>query len=1012
MNKCYFCARINKKVPNICIMRIKIIIFSILFGLINSIFCNPVDVNSAKNIGFVFLSSQMTTLGNADELQLAWQVSSINRGENATPYYYVFNAGNSGFVIVAADDQVLPILGYSTESAFNQTDIPTNVAAYLEEFSQQIGYVIQNDIAASSQIAREWQALRSGSTISTRSTTAVSPLLETTWNQRPYYNSLCPADTAAYGGRVPTGCVATAMSQIIRYWEYPLHGTGSHSYYANFSSDGYGDYGLQSANFATTTYQYNLMPGSINASSSANEINAVATLCYHCGIAVEMMYGPNGSGASSLGTGYHSAEYAFVHYFGYPQTSGIYRSDYSDNNWMLTLKSQLNENRPVYYAASSDDGGHAFVCDGYNASDYFHFNWGWGGSYNGYFLLSTLNPGSYNFNQNHRAIIDIYPPYTISATPSSLSFYGTGGTPTSAQSVTVSGSNLTAQISASTALPFQISNNNNNWGTTTTLDSTGGTLYVRYNPANSGTHTGTVILTSSGAISGSITLFGNACGNVTVFPWNEGFESGSMPSCWYEIKESDTLSWIYRSGGNTYPSSPHTGSYNAYFYAGNHNGNTTKLVTPELNLSGMNNPQLSFWHTQKIWGTDQDNLNVYYRTTPSGSWILLRSYSNNISSWTQESINLPGSSSTYYIAFEGVADYGYGVALDDISVADNTTSYTITATAGQGGSITPDGANAVFSGGNLNFTITSDSLYSISDVLIDNVSAGAVTSYNFTNVVSNHTIAAFFVTTPVPTISTNVSNLSFEGTPGIPTTSQYISVYGIDLSTEITVFADEPFQVLSNEYWGSSTSISENGGMLYVRYNPASTGTDNGHIILTSSGAPTVTISLTGTASIPVYTITAYTNDGGSISPEGVTNVTQGDSITYHLYPNEGYHILYNLVDGEIVGSDSTYTFTNVTDYHIILALFESNTAINDINEEDAFILYPNPASDYIEIIGIGSNADNVSISIIDLTGKLLKTISCRNSKTTIDISELSGGIYFIKIEGKNILLTKKFVKK
>ena len=425
----------------------------------------------------------------------------------------------------------------------------------------------------------------------------------------------------------------------------------------------------------------------------------------------------------------------------------------------------------------------------------------------------------------------------------------------------------------------------------------------------------------------------------------------------------------------------------------------------------MNNPELSFWHTQKMWGANQDNLNIYYRTTPSGPWILLRSYNNNISSWTQETINLPDPSSTYFIAFEGITDYGYGIALDDITIADNTTSYTITATAGQGGSITPDGANTVFSGSNFNFTITSDSLYYISDVLVDNVSIGAVTGYNFTNVVADHTIEALFALIPVPEITVSISNLSFEGTPGTPTIPQYISVYGIDLSSEITAYTGNPFQVLSDE-WGNFTSLSQNGGMLYVRYNPAAIGSDSGSIVLNSPGAATVTILLTGISTLPSYTITAYTNNGGSVNPEGSTNIPQGDSITYHFYPDEGYHILYNLVDGEIAGSDSTYTFTNVTDHHIILTLFESNTFINNIDGGEAVVIYPNPASEYIEITGTGDGQNNASISIIDITGKLLKAVPCRNNKTVVDISELPSGIYFLKIEGVNLFLTKKFVKK
>ncbi len=990
-------------------MRIKIIFFAILFGLSNFIFGNPIDVNSAKNIGFQFLSSQIATLNNADQLQLAGQASSMIRGENATPCYYVFNVGSSAFVIVAADDQVLPILGYSTESTFNENDVPTNVAAYLEGFRQQISHVIQNNLPATNQITQEWQALRSGSVNSTRSTSSVSALLETTWTQMGNYGSLCPADNAAIGGHVPTGCVSLAMAQIIRYWEYPIHGLGSHSYYANFASEGFGDYGLQSVNFATTTYQYNLMPAYINSSSSASEINAVATLCYHCGVSVETMYGPNASAAATLGTNWHSAEYAFINYFNYPQVYGVYRYNYTDNNWIIALKGELDQGIPVLYSGSGAIEIHAFVCDGYNESDYFHFNWGWAGVYNGYFQINALNPGSNQYNNSHSALLNISPPNTISATPSSLYFYGTPGSPSAAQNVAVTASNLSYPITASVTFPFQISNNNVTWDTSTTLDSTGGTLYVRYNPTDAGADYGSLLLTRTGAVSQHVTLFGNSCANISTFPWNEGFESDTIPSCWYEIIESGQTSWIYRNGGNTYPATTHSGSYNAYFYADSSNGNTTKLITPELNLSGLSNPQLTFWHTQPLYGSNQDNLNIYYRTTPTGSWVLLRTYNTNISTWQQEFINLPNPSSTYYLAFEGIANYGHGIALDDISIAENTTTYTITATAGEGGSINPSGANNVLSWEDLSFTITPDSLYSISDVRVDNVSIGAVSSYHFTNVVANHTIEAQFIVTPVPTISANISNLSFESSPGVPSASQNISVYGVDLSTDITVTIGSQFQVLSNGNWVSSTSLPPNGGMLNVRYNPTSTGTHNRNIILSSPGAPSVNIQLTGTSTPQIYTITASVGDNGTISPSGNVSVEGGSNKLFTITANNGYLIEDVLVDNISHGAISSYTFTNVQANHTISASFAAG--INESNLQSTIYIYPNPATDYLIILNNDKSERDLLISITDLIGRILKVVPLQNDKTIVDIADLSDGIYFINIIGENSFLTKKLIK-
>lgn len=165
------------------------------------------------------------------------------------------------------------------------------------------------------------------------------------------------------------------------------------------------------------------------------------------------------------------------------------------------------------------------------------------------------------------------------------------------------------------------------------------------------------------------------CGQVTIY--TENFEnSGNMPSGWTQEYVLDTLNWVFTSGGyNGNPSAAHGGSFNALlFYAGS--SKKTKLVSPQLNLSYYSNISLKFWHTQKEYSGDQDILRVYYKTSSSGSWTLLQTYSNNISNWTQQTITLPNPSSTYYIAFEGEAKYGYGICIDDVVISGNVTNGT------------------------------------------------------------------------------------------------------------------------------------------------------------------------------------------------------------------------------------------------------------------------------------------------------------------------------------------------
>jgi hypothetical protein len=326
---------------------------------------------------------------------------------------YLFNIGeNSGFIVVSGDDAAYPILGYSFSGHVDPENAPGNVIKWLEGYRKQIQYVKTNGIKPSDEIAAIWNldifSLKT-------SQASVSPLVKTQWDQSPYVNDMCPYD-GSYDERAVTGCPATAMAQIMKFWNYPAKGTGFHSYQHN-------KYGTLSANFGTTYYNWSAMPDVID---SPNE--AVATLMYHCGIAVEMDYNvaeEGGSGSYVIkdpGGSYsdeQTVEYALVTYFGYSSTvKGIERASYSDSEWKNILKTELNAGRPVQYAGYGQ-GGHTFVCDGYDTNDFFHMNWGWGGYYDGFFMLDALNPGTGgigsgagNFNEDQQALIGIKPPET------------------------------------------------------------------------------------------------------------------------------------------------------------------------------------------------------------------------------------------------------------------------------------------------------------------------------------------------------------------------------------------------------------------------------------------------------------------------------------------------------------------------------------------------------------------------------------------------------------------------
>ena len=405
-------------------------------------FAEPIDVNSAKRVAESFLAS--IEVKNFGEL---YDITST------TPFkeFYVFSIGDDGFILISANDCIVPILGYSLTNKFNMENMPKNVKAVLDSYEEEIKFykkqsakTIKNSIINDNNtVAKQWQILKNGAMPEASYTTSIAPLLTTTWNQNLYYNSMCPYDETYHEYSV-TGCVATATAQIMKYWNYPANGYGSHTYNHN-------TYGTQNANFGTTTYEWNNMPNSLSNNSTATEINAIATLMYHIGVAIEMNYGvsatggSNGHSYSTLGDINASSQHALVKYFKYsPDIQVLSKAEYSDDEWDSVLISELNQNRPILYSGRGAMGGHSYVCDGYNQYGMFHINWGWGGYCDGYYEMGTLNPteesvienSTYSFNLKNVAIIGIRPnnywnTNTIITTSSNNANYGTvigGGT--------------------------------------------------------------------------------------------------------------------------------------------------------------------------------------------------------------------------------------------------------------------------------------------------------------------------------------------------------------------------------------------------------------------------------------------------------------------------------------------------------------------------------------------------------------------------------------------------------
>jgi len=405
--------------------KITLVLFAAFITL--NVFAAPVSVEKAQQVGQSFLAKPVTATGvlkanrERPDLKLVYTAAAVQIGlgnqllqnsEQTFVPFFIFGTENQGFVIVAGDDRAIPILGYSDDGNFDPNNIPPNMQKWLEGYKAEIRYAIENNIVASARTQAEWQSLQSGGCMNAPSSlaAAVAPLLTTKWDQLPYYNDLCPGSGS---NKAVTGCVATAMAQVMKFWNAPTTGTGFHSYNSS-------NYGTLTANFGSTNYNWTSMPNQLTASSSAAQKTAVATLMYHCGVSVEMNYSAQSSGAyvaSAASPITHCTEYALKTYFGYKSTlKGVLKSNYTDANWINLLKIELDAHRPIVYVGSGNGGGHCFVCDGYDNNNYFHFNWGWSGHCDGYYAMNALNPtepgtggGSGTYNTNQHAVIGIEP---------------------------------------------------------------------------------------------------------------------------------------------------------------------------------------------------------------------------------------------------------------------------------------------------------------------------------------------------------------------------------------------------------------------------------------------------------------------------------------------------------------------------------------------------------------------------------------------------------------------------
>ena len=363
-------------------MKLKFLLsFFISIILTVSLFAKDIPVPTAKKVAVNFFFEKTNTFDSP----IGYDDVHIIECYKAANAYYVVNF-EKGWVIVSADDAMTPVIGYNFEGSFPAPEeLDENLKNWMQYFVDQVAYIRENKLMSEASVLASWEKYTSAGpelTPASGERDEVEILLTGKWNQDNPYNLQCPEDEAGPGGHVYVGCVATAMAQIMYYWRYPIHGSGVHSHT-------WPPYGTMTVNYGAATYEWDAMQDKIDNSNP----DEIAEIGYHAAISVDMMFGPDGSGSYSW-----DVPHALRTYFVYKDNvQYLEKSDYAFSTWENMMQAELDDACPMYYSGFSSSGGHAFVCDAYQGSNYYHFNFGWSGNSNGYYTLQDV--GGFNSGQ-------------------------------------------------------------------------------------------------------------------------------------------------------------------------------------------------------------------------------------------------------------------------------------------------------------------------------------------------------------------------------------------------------------------------------------------------------------------------------------------------------------------------------------------------------------------------------------------------------------------------------------
>ena len=989
-----------------------IILLSFLFsGMLSA---KPIDPKDALRVAQNFWNSISEKSPNSASLH---QIDCPSFSE----LYLFANGTGDGFVIVSGDDCAIPVLAYSTNSTIDVENMPENAEAWLHEYDREIRYMKEHDIAAAPSVQEKWDQLLSDK--APQVIAVVSPLLSTTWSQGMLYNDLCPYDNQ-YHTHAFTGCTATAMAQVMKYWNYPASGVASHSYLPILHPE----YGRLSADFANTTYDWANMPNQLSDSSTAVQNHAVATLMYHVGVSVNMEYGPWESGArvfdyqpelSTFYSGVPCAERALKYYFRYkPTLHGEVRADYSDAQWNAMLCNELDKGRPMLYSGYNELSGHALVCDGYDNNNMFHFNFGWGGDCDGYYAIGALNPAeNQHYNFFNDVLLGIEPDSSFRVDPGSFSFPQAGG------SANVYVGSSFYESGDWTALADQP------WVTLSSSSGSGNGVITRLSIAVDTNVTGATRTATVSVTHGGQTIFlpvvqsgcpdSNMCNITLVVNGNRIYTTGvsveSLDGVDYGtylvdslITQSFTVSvspeplrfvWQSKRVGSQYGYSVRNAVGEVLLTQDNPCYSCYDTVeTPCIDCAISEIPYIMGFEAKDhlfCWSfvdadadgygwTNEVNSHQGANFAHTGSCIVTA-----VSSVEGVRVENPDDwliSPPVKVPDDGLKLVWYEASLDTASLNEHYGVFVSTT-----GSDLDDFSSMVFEG------FVEDTAYRYRSVLLDNYAGRTIyVAFRHWNGPDNakhsnnlgNTLAGLFVPKRPPVSSMKIDDVSFV----YPSDSLYVITADVNNGSWGSVMGDGVY------VGGTVVSLSAISKSGYHFDCWQDGNTDNPRSVTVSGNATYVANFVQDPPSYSVYAWAANPDMGWV---EGGGTYVSGTVITLTAIPFEGYHFKH-----WSNGNSNNPIVFEVTQNETYVAVFGDDISVDEVESEDVR-LYPNPTSGVLNIEAEGLQ----KVELYDAVGRMVLMSQTSNS-TSINLSALAPGIYTIRLTLPQGTIIRKVVRK